>query len=143
MCAGICIGVDGEMFQWFLNRGLVCVVGCALFTAVQLVVSLLVSWVSRCSPPCKALEQLNGELISAKVDEVLQGLKGEPIDDLAIKKAAKDTKELVEKIPNLGSIPTRRKVDISYRGIKVTMNVRSYHQEFEYKIFAMIKDSRA
>jgi hypothetical protein len=88
------------------------------------------------------MEQLNGELISDKIDQVLQGLKGEPIDEHAIKKAAKDTKEQVEKIPNLSSIATRRKVDVTYRGIKVAMNVRSYHQEFEYKIYAMVKDPR-
>ena len=48
----------------------------------------------------------------------------------------------MEKIPNLSSIATRRVVEISYRGIQVSMNVRSYHQEFEYKIYAMIKDPR-
>jgi sulfur relay (sulfurtransferase) DsrC/TusE family protein len=88
------------------------------------------------------MEQLNGELVSDKVDEVLRGLEGEPIDEHQVKKAAKEVKEQVEKIPNFSAIATRRKVEVTYRGIKVIMNVRSYHQEFEYKIYAMVKDPR-
>ena len=86
------------------------------------------------------MSQLNGELISDQVDLVLEGLAGEDITDAVIKKAGKDAKEKVETIPNLSSIATRRVVAIKYRGIEVLMNVKSYHQEFEYKIYAMIKD---
>ena len=78
------------------------------------------------------MSQLTGSLISDKVDLALEGLEGEAINEAVIKNAAKETKEEVEKIPNLSSIATRRVIDISYRGIKVIMNVRSFHQEFEY-----------
>ena len=86
------------------------------------------------------MSQLNGELISDQLDLVLEGLAGEAITDAVIKKAAKDAKEKVETIPNLRSIAIRRVVGITYRGISVLMNVKSFHQEFEYKIYAMIKD---
>ena len=46
----------------------------------------------------------------------------------------------METIPNFSSIATRRVINITYRGISVLMNVKSFHQEFEYKIMAMIKD---
>ena len=123
-----------------MNSDLVYVVGCTIIHAVYFAVLLLVSWVLTCSPPYQAMSQLNGSLISDKVDLVLEGLEGEAINEAVIKKAAKETKEEVEKIPNLDSIATRRVVDISYRGINVIMNVRSFHQEFEYKLYAMIKD---
>lgn len=86
------------------------------------------------------MSQLNGELISDQVDLVLEGLEGQAITDAVIKKAAKEAKDKLETIPNSSSIATRRVTNITYRGISVLMNVKSFHQEFEYKIMAMVKD---
>ena len=74
---------------------------------------------------------------------MLKGLHGKDINPEQVQKAAVQVKQAVEKLSNQQGVAARRQVQVFYRGIPVEMNVKSTHQEFEYKLSAMIKEFRA
>jgi len=88
----------------------------------------------------EALDRLQATAITDCVDEVLATLKGKQINAEVIQKAAVMVKKSVEKLGNHGGLTARRQVKVLYRGIPVDMHVKSTHQEFEYKLSAMIKE---